>query len=594
LTAQRLKWLQLLVLVASAALLGLWYRVVPMGRVHLTGDEPHYIMIAQSIATDGDIDLRNNYEESQADAWFPGLGPTLHAYDYLGDGRLTSQHTPGLPLLLVPAHMIDSSPTRAARLTMLAISTLILHQFFLLCLEMTGKALLSLVAWLVLATSVPMLYMSSQVYADVPAALFLLIGIRSCRRLPGIAALVGAVASIVYMPFLHVRTIPLSLGLAVAALVHLRRHGGSPKQQLLFLGACTAGGLLFVYFYLTHFGNPLINAQYAHLTAHAGSISALPRLIMGLLFDREVGVIPVAPVTLLCVAGAAGSLTRRGRTYRLPTAMLALYWVVTAAGLAIGAGNWGWAYPWRMIFPVYPLMALLAATAVHSRRGLAALAALLVLAGAVVTVACARWTGGFYWRNVGALDMPVLNRVQTWLPSMRYTRETVAVGSTGPSNTGKKEDNPVRGSVCAIEGRDAPEFLSWGIHAAMLPGEMEITLTLRGSTGDGAPPGSVQILRERTGEVLASHELTASDLLPDGRASVSFEIESDTALTAETRVYYSGAGTLCLEQVRFEQTRLAEPQRGYRPAGLATLLMVLLGVLPPAGIRPEQGWTANA
>jgi hypothetical protein len=67
-----------------------------------SGDEPYYLVITQSILSDHDIRIANNYERRDYAAFYPGqLKP-----DYLRparSGAIYSIHPPGLPLLVAPA-----------------------------------------------------------------------------------------------------------------------------------------------------------------------------------------------------------------------------------------------------------------------------------------------------------------------------------------------------------------------------------------------------------------------------------------------------------------------------------------------------------
>src|SRR5258708_3963858 len=74
------------------------------GKYSATGDEPHYLLIAQSLWADGDLDVGNNYAQRDG-ALFgaAGLQPELHAR--IGrTGRLTPVHDVGVPFLLLPAY----------------------------------------------------------------------------------------------------------------------------------------------------------------------------------------------------------------------------------------------------------------------------------------------------------------------------------------------------------------------------------------------------------------------------------------------------------------------------------------------------------
>ena len=66
-----------------------------------TGDEPHYLMAAQSIAYDGDLDLRNDYSSRERTlnigVSFP-LSPNLEAAVFRDSGQLRPIHGIGLSL----------------------------------------------------------------------------------------------------------------------------------------------------------------------------------------------------------------------------------------------------------------------------------------------------------------------------------------------------------------------------------------------------------------------------------------------------------------------------------------------------------------
>ena len=67
--------------------------------IHLSGDEPHYLMIAQSLVEDKDFDLHNNLRDK---TYLPYLPVELPFHGTITDGRYYSFHLPGLSFLLVP------------------------------------------------------------------------------------------------------------------------------------------------------------------------------------------------------------------------------------------------------------------------------------------------------------------------------------------------------------------------------------------------------------------------------------------------------------------------------------------------------------
>lgn len=67
--------------------------------IQLSGDEPHYVMIAQSLVEDGDFDLKNNLENK---TYFQYLPVEIRFHGSIRDGRYHSFHLPGVSFLLVP------------------------------------------------------------------------------------------------------------------------------------------------------------------------------------------------------------------------------------------------------------------------------------------------------------------------------------------------------------------------------------------------------------------------------------------------------------------------------------------------------------
>ena len=74
-------------------------------QVGLGGDEPHYLVITQSLLLDHDIQIENNHERGDYRSFFGGpLRP-----DYLKrglNGAIYSIHAPGLPVLVLPAFVV--------------------------------------------------------------------------------------------------------------------------------------------------------------------------------------------------------------------------------------------------------------------------------------------------------------------------------------------------------------------------------------------------------------------------------------------------------------------------------------------------------
>ncbi|MXZ71365.1 MAG: hypothetical protein F4Z04_07660 [Acidobacteria bacterium] len=83
-----------------AATLAFWWSTT--NRYRLTGDEPHYFILAASLLRDSDVDVRNNFDEDIATGEIYGSFPDLPSRHVSArDGREYSLHAPGLGALLV-------------------------------------------------------------------------------------------------------------------------------------------------------------------------------------------------------------------------------------------------------------------------------------------------------------------------------------------------------------------------------------------------------------------------------------------------------------------------------------------------------------
>lgn len=184
--------------------------------VQLSGDEPHYLMIAQSVVNDGDFDLKNNFEEKSYLEYIP-VEVKFHGGDY--NGKYLSFHLPGVSFLLIPfywLYKVLGGPLPAAlyfRLVAALLNAFFMTVlFYLLRLSLNGKDVTRL--WLFFLTTFPLLFHCIHLFPELPAAALTAAGylrFRSCR--PNLL-LTGLLLAPV--PWFHVKYIPLLAVLAGA------------------------------------------------------------------------------------------------------------------------------------------------------------------------------------------------------------------------------------------------------------------------------------------------------------------------------------------------------------------------------------------
>ncbi len=320
------------------------------GKHYLRGDCPYYYLTAVSLLRDGDLDLGNQLAGSD-------LGP--HSGDVSLDrrGRLVPKHPIVLPLLALPLVAALGAP--GALVFNLLQLTALLAVLHLLARRWAGPwAVAAAVALTGVASFLPRYAwnFSPDLLATLlfASALLALPAGRGPAPLRHLAAGLLAGAAVVAKPA-YLVALPALLPLA-----------GAPwRRALPPLAAGLAAPLALLAFLNLHlFGSPLTTAYDRIAVVAGGELRVhsqrqdfgLPvgRGLAGQLWDREHGLLPTTPVTLLSLA-ALPLLARRH-----PRPALAVGW--TAAALLLFFSRYElWdasAYGNRFLMPVVALAAL--------------------------------------------------------------------------------------------------------------------------------------------------------------------------------------------------------------------------------------------
>ncbi|HXV59628.1 MAG TPA: hypothetical protein VEK15_02955 [Vicinamibacteria bacterium] len=337
--------------------------------VGLSGDEPHYLLVAYSVIHDGDLKVQNNYAAEDFRNFYRGkMGPHLAA------NTPYSVHGIGLPLLLLPGFALLG--LSGVLLTEALLSAFLLYTVHRLALRLTGDSTAALIAAAGLGFTAPGAFLAVSAYPELPAAVVVaLVTLRVTELEPpkpwtvwGFTFLVGSLL------FLHVKFLLLALTLWGALGIRFRR-------TTLFLGALLCLGALVAFSFAMH-GSLDPAASYGRRRVF---LSAVPLGVSGLLLDQEFGLLPNSPFYLLGFAALAPLRRRHAFIARLTCLVLLSVMLPGAAHPLWSGGN---SPPARFLFPALPLLAVFAGALVSSGGGLARwapalLAISLALAGAM-------------------------------------------------------------------------------------------------------------------------------------------------------------------------------------------------------------------
>jgi hypothetical protein len=229
--------------VAAAAVLAV-FGLCLFFRSHIpepySGDEPHYLLVSESLVDDGDVDIKNDYLERRYRPFYAGhLDPHVNTSLFTAASpHWYSMHGVGLPVVLVPAYAADGA--HGATVEMVAIAAVVLLLTFLWARRFTGETLFAAVATAALGFSPGFLGLEGRVFPDLPAAALLLAGLlllehpaRGSRHLLLLGVLVGV------SPWFHFKN-ALPFGtIAVIAFVQVARGSAGREriEQLVSLAA---------------------------------------------------------------------------------------------------------------------------------------------------------------------------------------------------------------------------------------------------------------------------------------------------------------------------------------------------------------------
>ena len=320
-----------LIFVASAAIYGGVAWRLTTGEIFPYGDEPHYLVMTQSLLTDGDLRIEDNHARGDYREYFPHeLEP--HYLTRGTDGEIYSVHPVGLPVLALPAFWLAGYPGVVAMLVLMAaLAATLLWSW---AKQVTGSTDAATFGWAAAAVTSPFLFNSFTVFPEVPAALAVMIALAWRPDAATTGVLVVRGLAVAALPWLSTKYAPMA---ALIGLVVMWRSVRSMRAALALGLPCGVGlGGWFLFFY-AYWGTFSPSAPYGSQQNMA--IGNLVRGFPGLLFDQEYGVMALAPVLVLALAGLVMMFRQPGGTARRAVEVVAVLGALLAT---VGAFHIWW------------------------------------------------------------------------------------------------------------------------------------------------------------------------------------------------------------------------------------------------------------
>jgi hypothetical protein len=313
----------------------------------LTGDEPHYMLIMESLNRYGSPDLTHIKDDTDFSEGVRRVSP--HKSVASRPGTTYSVHHIGLPLLLAPLHHLRGySPVML---------------FFALCATLLGCNLFLYLdelkpghRWtaggltLLAALSAPMVFYFRFIFPDPVAALFVLYAYRQFRQpAPRLSRFILAMALTAFLPWLHVKYLLLTATLTLFAV--LRRGKPDPKRIAATVLLLTVSAVPMILYFIRAFDSWHPGAQYG---SHASAVDApFWRGLAGQVFDRDHGLLAWSPYLWIALPGIIP-------LWRAHRAEVLRILILLVPSVVIVSSHWMWwggpCPPGRFFLPFWALL----------------------------------------------------------------------------------------------------------------------------------------------------------------------------------------------------------------------------------------------
>jgi len=309
------------------------------------GDEPHYLIITQSLLEDGDFDLTNNYAiKDYTKTMLAQVHIDPHTAPRTG-GRY-SFHSPGTSLVLLPFYTLGSlfggKPlVFFIRFGMSLFGALLGTQIFLYLFQEWKNQKLALGVWFVYSFSSPVFFYSLHIYPEIIVALFSFTAFRLLHSSSRLSK-----ASLVFIGFLiscsiwfhAIKYVFIIAPFSIYAVWVLIRKYRVRWNILYFLASPFVLFLLhFLFQYLVYDSVSLLSVSIKGATSAQESLAYFKSILLdiplrlkletlaGYFFDQRDGLLLYAPVYFFAFFGCVEMIRRNFSSFLLILFLTAPY-----------------------------------------------------------------------------------------------------------------------------------------------------------------------------------------------------------------------------------------------------------------------------
>jgi hypothetical protein len=315
-----------------------------------SGDEPHYLVISQTILKYHSLDVMQDYRNGDYHLFYPFM-LTPHVVRNL-QGHLLPQHNIGGPILWLLPYVLLGRLGVVFFISMVAILILV-NIYRLLCMMGSSERIAFMVT-LSYALASPLYIYSHLAFVELLGAFICIYVLRKILQVEVTAVELWLCSFLLgLLPWIHIRFAWLEISLCCLLLYKLyRQHRLHPQDMAWLLPVAVLFAMLEV-FSIVVWGT--WNPAASQIANHTGPFEILPvkSIFLGLFFDQEYGLLFSSPIFLFLLIGITLSVRKPLLGYNLSMLIISLPYIILFASFRIWFG--GANPPGRYLLVLLPL-----------------------------------------------------------------------------------------------------------------------------------------------------------------------------------------------------------------------------------------------
>jgi hypothetical protein len=324
------------------------------------GDEPHYLIITQSILHDGDLDIANQHARREYSSFIGiPLNPDLRRRGIHGEAY--SIHAPGVSALVAP--LFQFFGYTGARVMIILVTAIGGMLIWRIGWRATDSPEAAWFAWAAVVLTPTFAVHSFTVYPDGPGLLAVAAGVLLLVQLargdvPGLLPVALTSMALASLPWLHTRLAILAGGLGAVIALRLVTMDAPARVRVIRLSALFVIPLIsaafWFYSFKVHYGTFDPRAPYP---PEASSLAWIGPAILGLFFDGQFGIAAYAPAVAVAFAGLLMAPAKTSRRLLVELGVIALVYLAAITTIRMWQAGRP-APPARFVMALLPMLAV--------------------------------------------------------------------------------------------------------------------------------------------------------------------------------------------------------------------------------------------